>query len=118
MIASWLKAALLGTLLVFAAVDLGSPLVLRVQLDGTAGDAAAAGGRTYLRGRDAEQAESAARVEAEADGATLERFELLSDGRIGLTVTKEARASVFDRVDQLASWYQVRVHTTSTGSAL
>lgn len=118
MIAGWLKAALLGALLVFAAVDLGSPLVIRVQLDGTAGDAAAAGGRTYLRARDVGHAEAAARAEAEADGATLERFELLSDGRIALTVAKEASASVFDRVSQLASWYVVRVDTTSTGSTL
>ncbi len=118
MIAGWLKVVLIGALVVFAAVDLGTPLVVRVQLDTTAGEAAAAGGRTYLRANDLDQAEAAARAEAEADGASLERFELLSDGRIGLTVVKDAEANVFDRIDQLATWYVVRVHATTTGSAL
>ncbi|MEX2659208.1 MAG: hypothetical protein WD232_05905 [Acidimicrobiales bacterium] len=118
MIAGWFKALLLAGLLLFAAVDLGAPLVVRVQLDKTAGDAAAAGGRTYLRAHSMEQAEAAARIEAEADGASLERFQLQSDGRISLTVVKQARSSLFDRIEQLSTWYEVRVHATSTGSAL
>lgn len=118
MVAGWLKALVIGAVVLFAAVDLGSPLIVRVQLDTTAGEAAAAGGRTYLRGRDLQAAEAAARAEAEADGASLERFELRPDGRIGLTVVKAAHASAFDRIDRLASWYEVRVDSTTTGSAL
>ena len=114
----WMKGLLLGALLLFTAVELGSPLVVRVQLDGTAADATAAGGRTWLRGRDAAAAEEAARAEAEADGATLDRFEVLNDGRIAIGVTKLAQASVFDRLEQLDTWYEVRVDAISTGSTL
>lgn len=114
----WFKGLLLGALVLFTAVDLGSPLVVRVQLDGTAADATAAGGRTWLRGRDATAAEAAAREQAQADGASLDRFEIMSDGRVAVGITKQAQASVFDRIEQLASWYEVRVDATSTGSTL
>lgn len=114
---SW-SGLVLGGLVLFAAVDLGGPLVVRVQLDATAAEATAAGGREWLRGHDPAAAETAAREEALADGATLERFEVLTDGRVALSITKQAESRVFDGIDQLASWYQVRVELTSTGSTL
>lgn len=114
---SWSGLAL-GGLLLFSAVELGGPLVVRVQLDATAAEAAAAGGREWLRGHDLPAAEAAAREEVLADGATLERFEILADGRVALSVTKEADARVLDGVEQLASWYLVRVDATSSGSTL
>ncbi len=67
---------------------------------------------------DAEAAEAAAREEAEADGASLERFEIMSDGRVVVGLTKQAEARAFDRVEQLDTWYQVEVEAASTGSAL
>ena len=118
MIPGWCKGVLLGALLLFAAVDLGSPLAVRVQLDSTAADATAAAGRTWLRGRDAKAAETAARDEAAADGADLERFEILADGRVVVGLVKRAQASVFDRLEQLTTWYDVRVEATSSGSTL
>lgn len=118
MIPGWCKGVLLGALLLFAAVDLGSPLAVRVQLDGTVADATAAAGRTWLRGHDAKAAEAAARDAAAADGADLERFEILADGRVAVGVVKRAQAKVFNRVEQLSSWYDVRVEATSSGSTL
>ncbi len=115
--ASW-SGLVLGGLALLTAVDLGGPLVVRVQLDATAAEATAAGGREWLRGHDLAAAEAAARDEVLADDATLEHFEILTDGRVALTVTKQADARVFDRVEQLASWYLVRVELTSTGSTL
>lgn len=114
---SW-SGLVLGGLVLFAAVDLGGPLVVRVQLDATAAEATAAGGREWLRGRDPAAAEAAAREETLADGATLERFEIMADGRVALSITKQAEAKVFDGIEQLESWYQVRVELTSTGSTL
>lgn len=113
-----MKGLVLAALVLVAVVDLGTPLVVRVQLDGAASDAAAAGGRTWIRGRDIRAAEEAARAEAAAVGATLERFELLTDGRIGMTLTKRVDARLFDALDQLDSWYDVQVDTTSTGTTL
>ncbi len=118
MIPGWTKALFLAGLVLFAAVDLGSPLVVRVQLDATAAEATAAGGRQWLRSLDAKAAEAAAREEAEADGASLERFEIMSDGRVVVGLTKQAEARAFDRVEQLDTWYQVNVEATSTGSTL
>lgn len=118
MIPGWCKGLLLGGLLLFATVELGSPLAVRVQLDGTAADATAAAGRTWLRSRDAAAAETAAADEVAADGAALERFEILADGRVVVGVVKRAKASVFDRIEQLDSWYDVRIESTSTGSTL
>ena len=118
MIPGWTRSLLLGALVLFAAVDLGSPLVVRVQLDATAADATAAGGRQWLRSNDAEAAEAAAREEAVADGASLERFEIMSDGRVVVGLTKQAEARAFDRVSRLDTWYQVSVEATSTGSTL
>ena len=113
----WSGLVLAG-LVLFTAVDLGGPLVVRVQLDATAAEATAAGGREWLRGRDLAAAEAAARSEVLADEATLEHFEVLGDGRVALSVTKQVDARAFDRLEQLASWYRVRVELTSTGSTL
>lgn len=118
MIPAWLKGLAFAALLLVAAVDLGTPLVVRVQLDGAASDAAAAGGRAWIRNRDIRAAEEAARVEAAAAGATIERFELLPDGRIGLTLARQVDARLFDRLGQLDSWYAVQVDITSTGTTL
>ena len=114
---SWPGVAL-GALVLFAAVDLGGPLVVRVQLDSTATEATAAGGREWLRDHDPATAEAAARDEALADGATLERFEVMPDGRVSLSLMRQAEGRVFDGIEPLASWYQVRVESTSTGSTL
>ena len=117
-IPGWLKGLVVAGALVLIAVDLGAPLVVRVQLDGTASDAVAAGGRTWLRVHDLKAAEAAARDEVVADGATLERFEVLADGRVTMTVTQQVDGLVLDGLDQLASWYAVRVDVTSSGTTL
>ena len=119
MIPTWLKHLVLLALILFAVVDAGSPLVVRLQLDSTARSAAAAGGRTYLRNdHDIAQAEAAARAEVEGAGAALEHFEVLPDGRINLTVSREADSRLFERISQLDGWYHVEVEATSTGRAL
>lgn len=118
MIPTWLKGVVVTALLLFVAIDLGSPLVVRVQLDATAAEATVAGGRAWLRGGGAGAAEAAALAEVEADGAMLELFEILPDGRVRVGVAKRAEARALDRVEQLATWYDVRVEATSSGSTL
>lgn len=118
MIPAWLRNMVLAALVLFLLVDLGAPLVIRVQLDAAANDAAAASGRTYLRDGGLTEAEAAARAEAAGAGADLETFEVLPDGRIHLALTRQAPSRVFDRVSQLDSWYAVRTEATSTGSTL
>lgn len=117
-IPSWLRSLVLAGLVLVALVDLGGPVVLRVQLDATAGGAVASGLRAHHRGGGPGGAEAAVRAEVEADGATLEHVEVLPDGRITATVTKPADSRWFDGVSQLDSWYLVRVTTTSAGDVL
>lgn len=118
MIPGWLKGLVFAALLLLVAIDLGSPLVVRVQLDATAAAASVAGGRAWLRGGGTQAAEAAALAETEADGATLDHFEVLPDGRFRVEVAKRAESRALHRVEQLETWYDVRVEATSSGSTL
>ena len=118
MIGPWIKGLLLAALVLLVVVDLGAPLVVRVQMDATASEAVSAGGRTWLRTADAEAARAVAAEEASAGSATLEHFEVLADGRVHVTLGRRVDARIFDRVEQLASWFDVRVDLTSSGTAL
>jgi hypothetical protein len=117
-IGSGLKGLLLAALLLLVVVDLGAPLVVRVQMDATASDAVTASGRTWLRTSDVRAAEAVAVEEAAAGEATLEQFEILPDGRVHVTLTRRVDARIFDRVEQLATWFDVRVDLTSPGTVL
>ena len=118
MIGPWIKGLLLAALVLLVVVDMGAPLVVRVQMDATASDAVTAAGRTWLRTSNAEAARAVAAEEASAGSASLEHFEVLADGRVQVTLGRQVDARVFDRVEQLASWFDVRVRLTSSGTAL
>jgi hypothetical protein len=113
-----MKALLLGALVLLVVVDLGAPLVVRVQLDGTTADAVTSSGRVLLRSHDVRAAHAAAMEEAVAGGAELERFAVLPDGRVDLALVRRVDARIFDRVEQLSSWFDVRVSATSSGTTL
>lgn len=93
-------------------VDVGSPVVVRLQLDDVAHDAADRAGRELRRhGERAALAE--ARLVVENRGASLDDFTVNREGRVELTVSKVANAYVLDRIDRLRSWYDVEVDAAS-----
>ena len=92
-----------------AALELGSPLVTRLQLDGVANDAASDAALTLFQTRDANQARSAAEQVVSGRDAALRDFRVDSDGAVLVTVGREAVSFLLKRWDRLASWYDVVV---------
>jgi Flp pilus assembly protein TadG len=104
----------LGIALVgLAAVELGSPIVMRAQLDGVAHDAADAAELELQSRGDQEAAKAEAVRVAEENDATLEAFSIEQQGSIKVTVRKEARSFVLKKWSRTESWYDVKVSVTS-----
>jgi hypothetical protein len=115
-ISGWIvKLAVSIGLGAFLVIELGAPIVVRVQLDGTAQDAASAAASAVFRGENVEQALAAAQEVASRQGATAEKATVASDHKtVKVTLLKIVRPVLFDRVHQLDSWY----HVTATASAV
>ena len=72
MIGGWLLKIALGLALVaFLVVELGSPLLARATLDGTAHDAANDAAHEYFQSHDTDKAQQAASQDAAGDHAKL-----------------------------------------------
>lgn len=114
MIAGWLVKIILGIAFVgVAAMELGSPLIMRAQLDGVAHDAADAA-ELELRSRGDQEAAKAAAVEVtDNNDATLEEFTVDEQGRARVTVRKEARSFLLKKWDRTEKWYDIKVSATS-----
>jgi hypothetical protein len=111
----WLfKLALAIALLGAVAFELGSPVVARLQLDDAAHDAADTASRTISRKGDRARAKVEAASIAQDAGASLTRFEVLSDGEVAVTLAKEAPSYLLKRVQQVESWYDVEVDASSS----
>ena len=114
MITGWLVKIILGIALVgLAAVELGSPIVMRAQLDGVAHDAADAAELELQSRGDQEAAKAEATRVAEENNATLEAYSVDQTGNIKVTVRKEARSFVLKKWSQTESWYDVKVTVTN-----
>lgn len=114
MITGWLLKVVLGIAFVgFAAIELGTPLIVRAQLDGTAHDAADDAAFTVFNRGSAEQAHQTAVERAAQDGAEVTQFSIDEQGRAHLTVRKQARSFILKNWDQTKSWYDVTVSATS-----
>ena len=114
MITGWLVKIILGIALVgLAAVELGSPIVMRAQLDGVAHDAADAAELELQSRGDQEAAKAEALRVAEENDATLEEYSVDQAGAIKVTVRKEARSFVLKKWSQTKSWYDVKVTVTN-----
>lgn len=116
MITGWLVKLVLGVAVFgFLAVEVATPVIVRVQLDGTAHEVADEAG-IILRDRGAE----AAAEEVAVNGAALHDAELVSfevdkDGKAKITLRKQAKSYLLKKVEQFESWYDVRVTATSEG---
>lgn len=113
MITGWLvKIVVVIGLLGFAAIELGSPLWTRAALDGVAHDAAAEAARVYARHRAPDavaRARAAAQEQAESEDATLEAFSVDTQGKVRVTVFREARSYLLHRFGPTREWYDVEV---------
>lgn len=114
MITGWLVKIVLGIAFVgFAAVELGSPLVMRAQLDGVAHDAADEAGLELRTRGDVEAAQEAAAEVAESNDAKLVSFDVVDRLRAKVTVRKTARSFLLKKWDRTEGWYDVKRTATS-----
>ena len=113
MITGWLSKIVLAIALVgFIAVELISPLVVRAQLDGVAHDAADNAVLHLLdHPTDVERAREIAQDIATDKDAALTVFDVGVNG-VTVTVQREARSFLLAKVEQLESWYDVKVTVT------
>jgi hypothetical protein len=113
-ITGWLVKVVLGIALFgFAAVELGTPLIVRTQLDGVAHDAADDAAFVVRDQRSAEAAEQAAVARAAKDNAEVTEFSVDPQGRVRVTVRKQAKSYVLKNWDRAKSWYDVKATATS-----
>ncbi|HSH61187.1 MAG TPA: hypothetical protein VK988_16415 [Acidimicrobiales bacterium] len=97
----------------FAAIELGSPLVVRLQLDGIAHDVADEAARVLGQSRNAAQARATAEQIVVDRDATLRSFEIDTAETVNVTVAREAPSIVLKKVDAVKSWYDVSVAATA-----
>lgn len=114
MITGWLMKIVIGlAVLGFAVIELGSPLIVRAQLDGVAHDAAYAAG-FELRSRGSEEG---ARLEAERvageNDARLVEFARLDQFTVKVKVEKEARSFLLKKWSKTKDWYLLDATATS-----
>lgn len=116
MITGWLVKLVLGVALMgFLAVELATPVIVRVQLDGTAHEVADEAG-IVLRDRGAEDAaRDIAERGAAVHDAELVTFEVTDDGKAKITLRKQAKSYLLKKIEQFESWYEVQVTATSEG---
>jgi hypothetical protein len=115
MITGWLVKLIASIALVgFLGVELGTPVIVRAQVDGLAHDAADEA-ESVLRDRGIDAAKQAAADIAAKDSATVEEFTTDDQGRVHVTLHKEAKSYLLKKWGRLESWYDVRVSATSEG---
>jgi hypothetical protein len=114
-ISSWLfKVLLIIGVGGFCLIELASPIVVRVQLDDTATQAARDAADEYKASRDATKARQAADREAASESAAVEEFSIdATDNRVRVKLEKEAHSYLFGKIKQAEDWY----HVTAAGSA-
>jgi Flp pilus assembly protein TadG len=109
-IAGWLaKIVVVIALLGFAAVELGSPLWTRAQLDGIAHDAADEAARILRDTNDFPKAEAAAKKKAEDDKAVATVVSRVGNDKVSVTVFREAKSYVLHNFGPTKDWYDVTV---------
>ena len=114
MVGSWLLKVVAGVAAMgFLLFELGTPVVARVQLDDIAQDAADSAGRDLRGGKGLDEAHTTATSIVGDRGGQLDAFEVRSDGKVHVTISKRAESYVLDRFDQLRSWYEVNVDAVS-----
>jgi Flp pilus assembly protein TadG len=116
-ITGWLvKIVIVIAALGFLGVEVGSPVIVRAQVDGAAHDAADDAAGDYFQHHNEDTAKALAQQDASDKSATLESFDVKPEtGLVTVTLTKQARSFVLKKIKRFKSWYQVRVTVTSAG---
>jgi Flp pilus assembly protein TadG len=113
-ISGWLVKIVVALAIVgFLVVELGSPLLTKATLDGTAHDAADDAAHEYFQDHDPDKAQQTAVEDAENGHAHLERFSIDDQGVVHVTLSKQARSYVLHRFKQTKDWYNVRVSVSA-----
>lgn len=114
MISGWLVKVVLGiALLGFAALELGSPLIVRAQADEAAHEVA---NEAAFRLRDnytQQTLESTCAEEADKRDVTITECTVNASREVMVTVAKEAKSYLLHRVPALAGWYDVEASATA-----
>jgi Flp pilus assembly protein TadG len=114
-IAGWLaKIVIVIALLGFAAVELGSPLWTRAQLDGIAHDAADEAARVYKDTAKTAEAKTAAEERAKRDDAVVTQYSGPDNqGLVHVTVYREAKSYLLQNFGPTKDWYDVSVEASA-----
>jgi len=114
-IAGWLaKIVVVIALLGFAAVELGSPLWTRAQLDGIAHDAADEAARIHRNRAGLDDARTVAEERAKRDGAVVTAYSGPDNqGLIHVTVYREAKSYLLHNFGPTKDWYDVSVEASA-----
>ena len=116
MITGWLVKVMIGIAVVaFLFVEVGSPVITRAQVDGATNDAADDAASEYFATRNIDRAREIAQQIADDEGAELTEFGLDEQGRIRVSLFKEARSILLKKLSQTKSWYEIRVSATGSG---
>jgi hypothetical protein len=114
MISSWIFKIIVGLALAgFLVVELGSPLLTRATLDGTAHSAADDAAHEMFQSHNPDQARAVAEQDAAEDGAHLDQFDIDDRGIVHVTLFKQARSYVLHKFKPTRDWYNVRVSVTA-----
>lgn len=97
-----------------AAVELGSPLLVRAQLDGVAHDVADEAALTLGQSRDPRQSQAMAEQVVADRHATLRSFQIDGSGAVNVEVAREAPSLVVKKLDKAKSWYDVMVSASAS----
>jgi hypothetical protein len=111
----WLLKVILGiALLGFVVVEVGSPVVTRLQLDGAAHDVADEATHELAQAGNAAAAETRAREVATEEHATLTGFTVDEQGFAHVIVFRRARSVLLKKWSRTRPWYEVKVAATGT----
>jgi hypothetical protein len=114
MITSWIVKIVVGlAVAAFLVVELGSPLLTRATLDGSAHSAADDAAHDMFQSHNPDQAKALAQKDATDDGAQLEQFGIDDQGTVHVTLSKQARSYVLHKFEPTRNWYNVRVSATA-----
>ncbi len=113
MIGRWLaKVVVVIAVLSVAVLELGSPVVTRLQLDGVAHDSADEAAHELRQSGSPEQARAKAQEVAAGRRAVLESFALDAQGAVHVIVGRQARSLFLGNWEPTRSWYDVKVSAT------
>lgn len=114
MISGFLLKIVLGIALVgLVAIEGGSPLITRAQVDGAAHDAAEDAAHEFFQTQNVDKARAVAEEIAAKEDVVLEDFAIDEAGTVTVKMFKEARSVLLKKWSVTKSWYEIRVSASA-----